>query len=348
MFQSVRLVICLTAATVAIGALLGPPLHAQLLINGAGATFPAPIYQKWFSDYHKVNSSVQINYQAIGSGGGIRQITEGTVDFGASDGPMTDEQLKEYRSKQGHGVLHFPTVLGAAVPTYNLPGVSSSLNFTPQVLADIFLGKIKQWNDPAIQKINSGAKLPGTEIVVVHRSDGSGTTYCWTDYLSKVSPEWAKVVGKNTSVKWPTGLGAKGNDGITGLVKQTTGAIGYVELIYAEKNHLPVGAVRNHAGSFVKASLVSVSAAAASAAQNMPDDFRVSITDAPGNSAYPISTFTWLLIPEHVADATKRENLKKFVKWALTDGQNSVESLQYARLPKQVGAKELQDISKIN
>jgi phosphate transport system substrate-binding protein len=346
--HSLRAFICSIAATLAIGAFSALPVQAQVLINGAGATFPAPIYQKWFSDYRNVNSNVQINYQAIGSGGGIRQISEGTVDFGASDGPMTDEQLKEYQSKQGHSILHFPTVLGAAVPTYNVPGVASNLNFTPEVLAGIFLGKITKWNDQAIQKVNAGAKLPDTEIVVVHRSDGSGTTYCWTDYLSKLSPEWAKQVGRNTSVKWPTGLGAKGNDGVTGLVKQTAGAIGYVELIYAEKNHLPAGAVRNRAGQFVRANLASVSAAAAGAAQNMPDDFRVSITDAPGKEAYPISTFTWLLIPQHFADATKRDNIKRLLKWALTDGQNSVESLQYARLPKQVQAKELQAISKIN
>lgn len=336
------------AATLVIGVFSAVSGCAQTLINGAGATFPAPIYQKWFSDYRSVSPNVQINYQPIGSGGGIRQITEGTVDFGASDGPMTDEQMKDYQSKQGHGVLHFPTVLGAAVPTYNVPGVSSALDFTPEVISGIFLGKIKRWNDPAIQKVNSGVKLPDTEIVVVHRSDGSGTTYCWTDYLSKVSPEWAKQVGRNTSVKWPTGLGAKGNDGVTGLVKQTAGAIGYVELIYAEKNHLPAGRVRNAAGQFVKADLASVAAAAAGAAKDMPDDFRVSITNAPGKTAYPIATFTWLLIPQHINDSAKRDDIKKFLKWALTDGQNSVESLSYARLPKQVQAKELQAISKIN
>jgi phosphate transport system substrate-binding protein len=317
------------------------------LINGAGATFPAPIYTKWFSDYRSVDSSIQVNYQAIGSGGGIRQITEGTVDFGASDGPMSDEQLKRYQEKHGFGILHFPTVLGAAVPTYNIPGLGTSLKFTPEVLANIFLGKITSWKDPAIQKINPGVSLPKTDIVVVHRSDGSGTTYCWTDYLSKVSPEWAKRVGKNTSVRWPVGLGAKGNDGVTGLVKQTPGAIGYVELIYAASNKLPYGSVQNSSGAFVKADLASVSAAAAGVAKNTPDDFRVSITNAPGQSASPISTFTWLLMPSKISDAHKRDEIKKFLKWILTTGQSTAPSLHYAPLPNAVQAKELAAISKI-
>jgi phosphate transport system substrate-binding protein len=332
----------LTAVVVAPGT-----VAAQTLINGAGATFPAPIYQKWFSDYRSVDSSVQINYQPIGSGGGIRQITEGTVDFGASDGPMTDEQLKEYHDKRGSDILHFPTVLGAAVPTYNVPGVSESLNFTPEALAGIFLGKITKWNDPAIQKANPNVKLPSQEIVVVHRSDGSGTTYCWTDYLSKVSPEWAKQVGKNTSVKWPVGLGGKGNDGVTGQIKQTEGSIGYVELIFAVKNKLPYGSVKNSAGKFVKADMNSVVAAAAGAAKAMPDDFRVSITNASGADAYPISTFTWLLIPSHITDAAKRDALTKFLKWSLTTGQSSASSLDYAPLPKAVQTKELASIAKI-
>jgi phosphate transport system substrate-binding protein len=320
---------------------------AQTLINGAGATFPAPIYQKWFSDYRSIDSSVEINYQAIGSGGGIRQTTEGTVDFGASDGPMTDEQLSEYQKKHGFGILHFPTVLGAAVPTYNIPGVSADLKFTPEALAGIYLGKITKWNDPQIQKINPSVKLPNQDIVVVHRSDGSGTTYCWTDYLSKVSSEWAKQVGKNTSVRWPVGLGAKNNDGVTGLVKQTPGSIGYVELIYAASNKLPYGSVKNSDGVFVKADISSVSTAAAGAAANMPDDFRVSITNAPGKSAYPISTFTWLLIPSRISDAQKRDAIKKFLKWALTTGQKATASLDYAPLPKSVQTKELAAISKI-
>lgn len=336
-----------TVVVLAAGLLTGGMGFAQTLINGAGATFPAPIYTKWFSDYRSVDSSIQINYQAIGSGGGIRQITEGTVDFGASDGPMSDEQMKGYQDKHGFGILHFPTVLGAAVPTYNIPGVTASLKFTPEVLANIFLGKITSWNDPAIQKVNPGVKLPKSDIVVVHRSDGSGTTYCWTDYLSKVSPEWAKRVGKNTSVRWPVGLGGKGNDGVTGLVKQTAGAIGYVELIYAASNHLPYGSVQNSSGAFVKADIASVSAAAAGAAQNMPDDFRVSITNAPGAKAYPISTFTWLLIPSKISDAHKRDDVKKFLKWILTTGQSSAPSLNYAPLPKSVQTKELAAISKI-
>jgi phosphate transport system substrate-binding protein len=338
----------LLCATVLAAATLGAtPLAAQTLINGAGATFPAPLYTKWFSDYRSVDPSVQINYQAIGSGGGIQQITEGTVDFGASDGPMTDEQLKNFRAKQGWDVLHFPTVLGAAVPTYNVPGVTQTLAFTPQALADIFLGKIKKWNDPAIQNANPKVKLPNEDIVVAHRSDGSGTTYCWTDFLSKVSPEWQKRVGKNTSVKWPVGLGGKGNEGVTGLVKQTPGSIGYVELIYAVKNKLPYGSVKNQAGAFVKADLKSVVAAAASVANTMPADFRVSITNAPGKEAYPISTFTWLLIPSHISDAGKREAIKKLLKWALTSGQSSAASLEYAELPKPVQIRELAAIAKI-
>jgi phosphate transport system substrate-binding protein len=338
---------CQLAAIAVAAAIAGMPLSAQTLINGAGATFPAPIYQKWFSDYRSVDSSVEINYQPIGSGGGIRQITEGTVDFGASDGPMTDEQLEAYHGKHGSAILHFPTVLGAAVPTYNIPGVSSSLNFTPEALAGIFLGKITKWNDAAIQKVNPKVKLPGTDIVVIHRSDGSGTTYCWTDYLSKVSPDWQKSVGKNTSVKWPAGLGGKGNDGVTGLVRQTPGSIGYVELIYAVKNKLPYGSVKNASGSFVKADLKSVAAAAAGAVSGMPDDFRVSITNAPGSQAYPISTFTWLLIPSHISDATKRQAIVRFLKWALTAGQSTAASLEYAELPKSVQTKELQAIAKI-
>lgn len=344
---SVRSFVFQIAAATLITASVDVPVSAQTLINGAGATFPAPIYQKWFSNYRSVDPSVQINYQPIGSGGGIRQITEGTVDFGASDGPMSDQQLKEYRDKQGFGILHFPTVLGAAVPTYNLPGVSSSLNFTPEALAGIFLGKITKWNDPAIQNANPKLKLPNTDIVVVHRSDGSGTTYCWTDYLSKVNAQWQKSVGKNTSVRWPVGLGGKGNEGVTGLVKQTSGAIGYVELIYAIRNKLPYGSVKNSFGSFVKADSNSVAAAAASKAGSIPDDFRVSITDAPGAQAYPISTFTWLLIPSHISDATKRQAIVKFLKWALTAGQASAQSLDYTELPKSVQTKELQAIAKI-
>lgn len=321
------------------------PLCAQTGLTGAGATFPAPIYQKWFNEYQSVGNA-QINYQANGSGGGIKAVTEGTTDFGASDMPMTDEQLSAYKSKNGYRILLFPTVLGAAVPSYNLPGITAELNFTPQVLADIFLGKITTWNDPQIAKANPNVKLPSDKIIVVHRSDGSGTTYCWTDYLSKVSPEWKSKVGKNTSVNWPTGLGAKGNDGVAGVLKQQKGSIGYVELIYAVKNHLAYGKVQNRAGEFVKADLKSVTAAAA-AQKTMPADFRVSITDESGPGVYPISTFTWLLVPEKISDAEKKKALVGFLKWAITTGQNSVEALDYAKLPASVVAKEQHQIAEI-
>jgi phosphate transport system substrate-binding protein len=320
---------------------------SALSINGAGATFPYPMYSKWFDEYHKKNANLQINYQSIGSGGGIKQVTEGTVDFGATDGPMNDEQLKAYQDKHGSGILHFPTVLGAVVPTYNIPGVTAQLNFTPEALAGIFLGKITKWNDPAVADANKGVKLPAEDIVVVHRADGSGTTYCWTDYLSKISDEWKTKVGKGGSVNWPVGLGGKGSEGVTGTVKNTPNSITYVELIYAESNKIPYGSVKNSAGEFVKASLSAVSAAAAGAAKEMPDDFRVSITNAPGKAAYPISTFTWLLIPEKFSDAAKRDAIKGFVKWALEDGQNYAEALSYAKLPKEVVSKEMKAISKI-
>ena len=320
---------------------------SALSINGAGATFPYPMYSKWFDEYHKKNANLQINYQSIGSGGGIKQVTEGTVDFGATDGPMNDEQLKAYQDKHGSGILHFPTVLGAVVPTYNIPGVTAELNFTPDALAGIFLGKITKWNDPAITDANKGVKLPADDIVVVHRAEGSGTTYCWTDYLSKVSDEWKTKVGKGGSVNWPVGLGGKGNEGVTGTIKNTPDSIGYVELIYAESNKIPYGNVKNASGVFVKASLAAVSAAAAGAAKEMPDDFRVSITNAPGKAAYPISTFTWLLIPEKFSDAGKRDAIKGFVKWMLADGQNYAEALSYAKLPKEVVAKETKAIDKI-
>ena len=318
-----------------------------LLINGAGATFPNPIYSKWFNEYHKQNGNSEINYQSVGSGAGIKQVTDGTVDFGASDGPMNDEQLKAYQEKHGFGILHFPTVLGADVPTYNIPGVTATLNFTPETLAGIFLGKITKWNDPAIAAINKGVTLPGSDIVVVHRSDGSGTTYIWTDYLSKVSEEWKNKVGKGTSVNWPVGLGGKGNEGVTGQIKNAPNSIGYVELIYAVSNNIPYGTVKNSSGVFVKADLASVSAAAAAAAKTMPDDFRVSITNPPGKTAYPIASFTWLLIPEKFSDATKRDAIKGFVKWMLSDGQNYAEQLSYAKLPKEVIAKEKTALAKI-
>jgi phosphate transport system substrate-binding protein len=319
-----------------------------LLINGAGATFPYPIYSKWFDVYHTNNPKFQFNYQSVGSGAGIKQVTEGTVDFGATDGPMNDDQIKAFQDKHnGVGILHFPTVLGADVPTYNIPGVSSALNFTPEALAGIFLGKITKWNDPAITGPNKGVNLPAADIVVVHRSDGSGTTFIWTDYLSKVSEEWKSKVSKGTSVNWPVGLGGKGNEGVTGLIKQTPNSIGYVELIYAVQNNIPYGAVKNSSGNLVKADLASVSAAAAGAAKEMPNDFRVSITNAPGKNAYPISSFTWLLIPQKFQDAGKRDAIKGFLKWMLSDGQNSVETLSYAKLPKEVVEKEKKAIDNI-
>jgi phosphate transport system substrate-binding protein len=327
---------------------LGGMVWAQnaLLINGAGATFPNPIYSKWFDEFHKANGT-QINYQPVGSGAGIKQVTEGTVDFGATDGPMNDDQIKAYRTKNGAGILHFPTVLGAVVPTYNVPGVSTALNFTPEALAGIFLGRIERWNDPAIANANKGVNLPGNDIVVIHRSDGSGTTYIWTDYLSKVSGDWKDKVSKGTSVNWPKGLGGKGNEGVTGLIKQTPNSIGYVELIYAAQNKVPYGSVKNSAGTFVKADLASVTEAASGSVKTMPEDFRVSITNAPGKNAYPISSFTWLLIPEKFKDTGKRDAMKKFLNWAITDGQGSAESLSYAKLPKEVVDKELKAINKV-
>ena len=324
-------------------ALAALPLAGQTTLNGAGATFPYPMYSKWFSEYHKLHSDIQINYQSIGSGGGIRQVIAGTVDFGASDGPMTDDQLKEAKIK----ILHMPTVLGADVPAYNIPGVTAELKFTPEALAGIFLGKITKWNDNAIAGANAGVKLPDSDIIVVHRSDGSGTTYIWTDYLSKVSSEWQNQVGKGTSVKWPIGLGGKGNEGVSGLIRQLPGSIGYVELIYAVQNNITYGSVKNSAGSFVKASLESVTAAAASSPK-MPADFRVSITNAPGKDAYPISSFTWLLIPQQSKDPAKGKILADFLNWMVTDGQKMASSLSYAPLPDGVVQKEKEAIKQVH
>src|ERR1700738_1068811 len=318
-----------------------------LSITGAGATFPNPIYSKWFDEYHKIKPNIEINYQSVGSGAGIKQVTEGTVDFGASDGPMNDDQLKAFQEKHGFGILHFPTVLGAVVPTYNIPGVTAGLNFTPDALAGIFLGKITKWNDPAIAGPNKGVNLPAADIVVVHRSDGSGTTYVWTDYLSKVSEEWKSKVGKGTSPNWPVGLGGKGNEGVTGQIKNAPNSIGYVELIYAVSNNIPYGNVKNSSGVFVKADLASVSAAAAAVAKTMPDDFRVSITDPPGKTGYPIASFTWLLIPEKFSDSAKRDAIKGVAKWMVTDGQHYTEQLSYAKLPKEVIAKEEKALAKV-
>ena len=314
---------------------------AQTKLNGAGATFPNPIYSKWFSEYHNAHPDVEINYQSIGSGGGIRQVTAGTVDFGASDGPMSDAQLAEAKTK----IYHIPTVLGAVVPAYNVPGINADLKFTGPILANIYLGKITSWNDPAIAKENPGVKLPGTQIVVVHRSDGSGTTYVWTDYLSKVSTDWASGPSKGTSIKWPKGLGAKGNEGVAGMIRQTEGAIGYIELIYAEQNKINFGVVKNSAGNYVKASLDSTTAAAASA--KMPPDYRVSITNAPGKQAYPIASFTWLLIPAHNADANKQKIIIDFLNWMVTDGQSMTKQLTYAPLPTEVATKVKATIASI-
>jgi phosphate transport system substrate-binding protein len=301
------------------------------------------MYSKWFSDYNKLHPDVQINYQSIGSGGGIRQVLNGTVDFGASDGPMSDEQLKEAKTK----ILHIPTVLGADVPAYNIPGVSGEIKFTPEALAGIFLGKIQNWNDPAIAKVNPGVSLPNQSIIVVHRSDGSGTTYIFTDYLTKVSKEWEASVGKGTSVKWPVGLGGKGNEGVAGQIRQLQGSIGYVELIYAVENKITYGSVKNAAGNFVKASLDSVTEAAASSPK-MPADFRVSITNAPGKTAYPISSFTWLLVPEQAKDPKKGKIIADFLEWMLNDGQKMTSQLSYAPLPPNVVEKVKAAIKQIH
>jgi phosphate transport system substrate-binding protein len=303
-------------------------------LNGAGATFPYPMYSKWFSEYNKLHSDIQFNYQSIGSGGGIRQVLAGTVDFGATDGPMTDEQLAQAKAK----VLHIPTVLGADVPAYNIPGVTEELKFTPELLANIFLGKITSWNDAAIAKANPGVNLPNQPVIVIHRSDGSGTTYIWSDYLSKVSSDWKNQVGKGTSVKWPVGLGGKGNEGVAGMIRQMQGSIGYVELIYAVQNHIAYGSVKNAGGEFVKASLASVTAAAASV-KNMPADFRVSITNAPGKDAYPIASFTWLLIPTPSKNPAKGKIIADFLNWMVDDGQKMTADLAYAPLPESVVAK---------
>jgi phosphate transport system substrate-binding protein len=323
--------------------LLACVVDAQSTINGAGATFPYPIYSKWFAEYNKLKSNVQINYQSIGSGGGIRQLTNQTVFFGATDGPMTPEQMQAAPGK----ILHLPTVLGAVVPIYNLPGTQGELKFNGPVLADIFLSKITKWNDPAIAKLNSGVKLPATDITVVHRSDGSGTSYIWVDFLAKVSPEWLKKVGVNTSVNWPVGLGGKGNEGVSGLVQQTPGSIGYVELIYALQNKIAYGSVQNADGEFVRATIQAVTAAAGAAVKNMPKDFRVSITNAPGKGVYPISSFTWILLYENPKDKAQSKVMVDFMKWALTDGQKFAGELGYAPLPAEVVKLEMDALGTI-
>jgi phosphate transport system substrate-binding protein len=334
-------VIASVACIVALGA--GVTGQQAVHINGAGATFPFPIYSKWFSEYNKLHPNVEINYQSIGSGGGIRQITNQTVFFGATDGPMTPDQLLAAPSK----LLHFPMVLGADVPVYNIPGVNAELKFTGQVLADIYLGKITKWNDPAITKLNAGVNLPVADITVVHRSDASGTSYIWCDYLAKMSEEWKKKVGVATAVNWPAGVGGKGNEGVSGLVTQTPGSIGYVELIFALQNKINYGSVQNMAGEFTKATTASVSAAAAEAGAKMPADFRVSITNAEGKGVYPISSFTWLLLYENPKDKTQAKTMIEFVKWALGDGQKFCAELGYAPLPANVVQMELAALAKI-
>jgi phosphate transport system substrate-binding protein len=318
-------------------------LSAAVRINGGGATFPYPIYSKWFNEYNKMHSDVEINYQSQGSGFGKTQIIKKTVFFGASDGPMTNEELSSAPGK----ILHFPTVLGADVPVYNIPGVKESLKFTGPLLADIFLGKVTKWNDPAITKLNPGVNLPGADIIVVHRSEGSGTTYIWVDYLSKISPEWKKRVGISTSVNWPVGVGGKGNEGVSGLVTQTPGSIGYVELVYALQNKISYGSVQNMAGKFMTASIESVTAAAAAAAKQMPADFRVSITNAPGDDAYPVSSFTWILLYQNPTDKTQAKIMNDFMKWALTDGQKYCKDLGYAPLPQNVVEMEMKALATI-
>jgi phosphate transport system substrate-binding protein len=351
MMMKLTAMIAAIALTAACGGGGGGPVRApdagvpagSSQINGAGATFPYPIYSKWFSEYHKLHPNVEINYGSIGSGGGIRQLIERTVFFGASDQPMSDEMI----AKAPGPILHFPTVLGAVVPVYNLEGVSEQVKFTGPILADIFLGKITKWNDPAVAKINPGLKLPSENITVVHRSDGSGTTFVWADYLSKISPEWKEKVGASSSLKWPVGVGGKGNEGVSGLVKQTPASIGYVELVYALQNKISYGAVQNAAGEFINPEVKSVTAAAAGAVPTMPKDFRVSITNAPGHGAYPISSFTWILLYESPDDKAKASTMNEFMKWALGDGQKLAAELGYAPLPETLVPMELEQLNRI-
>ena len=333
MIRRIALLLCVALAV---------PAFGQTTVNGAGATFPYPMYSKWFSEYHKAHPDVQINYQSIGSGGGIRQVLAGTVDFGASDGPMSDEQLSQAKVK----LLHIPTVLGAVVPAYNVSGLSGELRFSPQTIANICLGKITNWNDKAIAADNPGVKLPDRNIILVHRSDGSGTNYIFTDFLSKVSDEWKNTVGKGTSVKWPVGLGAKGNEGVAGMIRQMDGSFGYVELIYAVQNKIPYAAVKNSAGNWLKGSLEGATQAAATV-KNMPADFRVSITNAPGKDAYPISSFTWLLIPVQAKDPNKGKIIVDFLNWMLEDGEKMTTELAYAPLPENVAAKVKETIKQV-
>ena len=333
----------LKIAAIGVVALVASVAAQKIQIQGAGATFPNPIYQKWISEYNKLHPNVEINYQSLGSGAGIRQLTNQTVFFGASDGPMTNDQLLAAPGK----VLHFPTVLGADVPVYNLPGLNAELKFTGPVLADIFLGKITKWNDAALTKLNAGVNLPATDITVVHRSDASGTTYIWVDYLSKVSPQWKMKVGISTGVNWPTGIGSNRNEGVAGVVSQTPGSLGYVELVYALQNKIAYGSVQNMAGEFTRATVESVTAAAGAAAGKMPADFRVSITNAPGKGVYPISSFTWILLYENPKDKALAKTMLDFMKWALTDGQKFAGGLGYAPLPAEVVKLEMAALATI-
>ena len=319
---------------------LSASASAQMAINGAGATFPYPVYSKWFDEYAKVDPSVRFNYQSIGSGGGQKQILAQTVDFGASDGPMTDDNL----AKAPRKIFHIPTVAGAVVISYNLPE-SPKLKLDGDTIAGMYLGQIKKWNDPKLTALNPGIKLPDQDIVVVHRSDGSGTTYIWTDYLSKISPEWKTKVGTNTSVNWPTGLGGKGNEGVSGQIKQTPGAIGYVELIYAIQNKMPDAQVKNAAGQFVEPTLESVTAALATA--EIPDDFRFSMTNAPGKDAYPICGATWLLVYQQQKDPAKGKKLVEFLKWSMDKGEEMAKNLNYAPLPESVQQRVVKRIDEI-
>lgn len=318
------------------------PSAAQTKLNGAGATFPYPIYSKWFNEYHQLHQDVEINYQSIGSGGGIRQLQSGTVDFGASDMPLDDAKAKQMPMP----ILQLPTVLGAVVPAYNIPGFKGELKFTPQILAGIYLGTITNWSDKEIAAANPGVSLPNQSIIVVHRSDGSGTTFVWTDYLSKVSPEWKSRVGSNTSVSWPVGLGGKGNEGVAGMIRQMEGGIGYVELIYALSNNITFGSVKNSSGNFIKASLESTTAAAAGA-KMAPGDFRVSITNPSGKDAYPIASFTYLLVPKQWKDSGKERTFVDFLNWMLQSGQSMVTQLNYAPLPESVKQKEMEAVKEI-
>lgn len=318
----------------------------QVKLNGAGSTFDYPIFSKWFDFYNKT-TGIQINYQSIGSGGGIQQVTAGTVDFGASDAPMTEQQMKTFAGKRGTEIIHLPIIMGGVAVTYNLPSVGQGLKLDGEILSDIYLGKITMWNDQRIVNMNKGRNLPNKAILVTHRSDGSGTTFIFTNYLSKVSPEWAKKIGNSTSVNWPVGLGGKGNEGVSGLISQTEGAIGYVELAYAVQNKLPYAQMKNKTGNFVNANFNTVTEAAAGAVKNMPKDLRAIITNADGKNAYPISGFSWIVVPKDIKDYTKASALVKFLRWAVTKGQADAQGLYYSPLPKQVQKLVLEKINLI-